>query len=195
MSNRFDGWGGRFIAPITARMNRAAVREAVDRLAPATDAHILVLGFGPGVGIEYLSRQLPQCRIFGIDPSSAMMAASARRNWKAIASGQVRLEQCTADAIPVDEACFDGALAVNTLQLCEPVEDTVRELARVLRPGGRFVSITHAWAAEHHAGTTQKWEGAMVSAFSASHFETIVAARANAENGKAVLLMATRKSV
>ena len=96
--------------------------EAVELLAPSPDARTLVIGFGPGVGIEALVRRTPAGYVLGIDPSSAMMSASQKRLRSAASQGLVELQQTTADRIAAANESFDGAIAVNTLQLCEPID-------------------------------------------------------------------------
>jgi hypothetical protein len=52
------------------------------------------------------------------------------------------ISQCAANS-----ACsFDGAVAVHTLQFLEPLEAAATALAERLRPSGRLVTLTHAWA-------------------------------------------------
>ena len=47
---------------------------------------------------------------------------------------------------------------MNTIQLWAPFRGSVAEVARVLRPAGRFVSYTHEWAIHRNSGmTTGGW--------------------------------------
>ena len=62
---------------------------------------------------------------------------------------------------------FDGVIAVNTLQLCEPIVDTARELARVMKPGAKLISLTHDWAMKRHAATVDTWLAKTEAAFAA----------------------------
>lgn len=51
-------------------------------------------------------------------------------------------------SIPWPDAAFSGVVAVNSMQLWEPLDAALREIARVLAPGGRLVTLTHRWAIE-----------------------------------------------
>ncbi|MEO1064697.1 MAG: class I SAM-dependent methyltransferase [Actinomycetota bacterium] len=151
----FDGPLGRVVGRIMAIRNADAEFEAVARSALAPDAHVLVLGFGPGVGIVEVLRDAPHRRVTAVDPSEAMHRTARRRVTEQLGrASAVMWHLGTADSIPVADACVDGAIAVNALQLCEPLEATFVELARVLGPGASLVSITHPWAIERSTGLT-----------------------------------------
>lgn len=192
MTRLFDGPGGALVGPVMAKANAAAEAEAVALLDPAPSWHVVVLGFGPGVGIAILAKRLTSGFIFGVDPSGAMHKQAARRNRDPITAGRVRLERTGADRIPAPDATFDGAVAVNTLQLCAPFADTARELARVLKPGAAIVSITHDWAAAKTAGSAEAWVAATLTDLAAAGFPEPRAFAAQAENGRAIALVARR---
>lgn len=188
----FDGLSGKLIAPIMARMNAAAEREAVDRLAPQPTDSVLVLGFGPGVGLKALAASLPQGLIVGIDPSKSMYDAATRRCRALINAGRITLHQASALSIPSSDQVFDGAIAVHTLQFCTPHDAFARELARVMKPNARFVSITHGWAPPKHGMEAEQWMSRAAAALSAQGFHDVETGFANAEKETALLVCATR---
>jgi SAM-dependent methyltransferase len=192
MSNLFDGPGAALVGRIMARRNAAAEAEAIDLLAPAPDAHVLVLGFGPGVGVEMLAERLSEGFVLGADPSAVMVRQATHRNRRWIELGRVRLERATADQLCVDEGAFDGAIAVNSLQLCEPIAPTAAMLACALRPGAALVSLTHDWAAEKHAASAEDWLGLTGAALAAAGLGDVRSFRADAEGGRALALIARR---
>ncbi len=144
----FEGVTGRLAGAVMARLNRDMEVAAVDELAPAPGASVLAVGFGPGVGIAELVARLPHGQIAGIDPSATMVSAARQRNRAAFDTGRVRLVQAGVASIPWPDAAFCGVVAVNSMQLWEPMDVALREIARVLAPGGRLVTLTHRWAIE-----------------------------------------------
>jgi len=188
----FEGPLASLTGAIMARANRAAEAEAIDRLDPAPDAAVLVIGYGPGVGVQLLSKRSPGLRILGVDPSPAMLAQASARNQLAVRSGQTRLVCAPADQTPSDDEAFDGAIAVNSLQMCEPIDATAKTLARVLRPGGRFVSLTHDWAGAHHAGSVQGWIDQTIAALTNAGLASARSYRGAAERGRIVVIEAAR---
>jgi SAM-dependent methyltransferase len=175
-----------------ARMNAPAEVEAADRLGPAPDARVLAIGLGPGVGIACLARRLPAGFVLGIDPSAAMVAQAARRNRAAVEAGRVVLRQATLALAELEPASFDGAVAVNTWQLCEPFANHVAILRAALKPGGRFVSLTHDWAAATHAPSPEAWLDTVRAAFEAGGFTILHCSRGRSEKGRILLVAAER---
>jgi ubiquinone/menaquinone biosynthesis C-methylase UbiE len=147
----FEGAAGRVAAAVMARLNRDMERAATAELDPAEDDDVLAVGFGPGVGIHELAGRLPRGCIAGIDPSPTMVDLARRRNREAVRTGQVALFEAAADAIPFPDGAFRGIVAVNSMQLWRPLDGSLREVARVLAPGGALVALTHVWAIEKQA--------------------------------------------
>ncbi len=147
----FDGVTGRIAGALMARLNHDMEVAAIDELAAATGDALLAVGFGPGVGIAELVARQHDGLVAGIDPSATMVAAARRRNRAAVDAGRVRLVQAAASSIPWPDGAFAGVLAVNSMQLWEPLDEALREVRRVLASGGSLVALTHRWAIEKHA--------------------------------------------
>jgi SAM-dependent methyltransferase len=186
----FDGAMGRVVALDMTHRNRDAEFEAVDILDPAPDASVLVLGYGPGIGIEQLSTRLAKGRIVGVDPSRVMHKFASKRCAAAIASGHVRLVVGTIADVAV--ATFDGAIAVNTLQLCDPFPETAAALARLLRPDARLVSLTHDWAMKKDFGSVDAGLALWRAGLEAAGFDSFASYAGRAEKGGAVVMTARR---
>ena len=151
----FEGTVGRLTGTVMARMNRDMELAAVDELALGSGAEVLAVGFGPGVGIAALLERASRVRVRGVDPSASMVEQAGERNRVAVREGRVELAQARAEMVPWPDAAFDAAVAVNSMQLWDPLPAAVRELARVLRPGGVLVAVTHTWAVEKRMATAE----------------------------------------
>lgn len=117
----------------TARVND----HALTLLAPGQGERILELGFGPGRTIRRLAAA--GATVVGVDVARRMVRAAGRRNWRTTRSGAVRLYVGDGTRLPVDDATIDAVLSVHTLYFWLDHTVVARELARVLRPGGRLV--------------------------------------------------------
>lgn len=192
MPNLFEGPIGVLTAKIMAGMNAEAEAEAIDILNPGPSDTLLVIGFGAGVGVGMIASRYPNATIVAVDPSAAMHREASRRNRRAIAAGRARLLRTTADTLACPTSVFDGALGVNSLQMCEPIESTAAELARVMRPGARLVTLTHDWAMARQAGSVENWVQRTGAALCDAGFGEVASFAAKAEKGRSIGLSARR---
>ncbi|MGE5594967.1 MAG: class I SAM-dependent methyltransferase [Hyphomicrobiales bacterium] len=191
MAGPFDGLKGRLAASVMAAMNADMEAAAIRALGPSPDARVLAIGFGPGVGVEKLARRLAQGHVCGVDPSAEMVRAATKRNRRAIAAGRVELTQTTAASLPWPGASFDAAIAVNSLQLWSPLDASLAEVARVLRPGEQLVTLTHRWAAGRR-GAHDAWVADMRAALERHGFTGIETWTGRSRTGATIGIRARR---
>jgi len=82
------------------------------------------------------------CSVVGVDQSPEMLAEGRRRLALAAETQRVRLVEAGAGDLPFEDASFDGLTAAYLLRYLDDLPAGLRELARVLRPGGRLVALT-----------------------------------------------------
>lgn len=185
-TNPFDGPGARVVAKIMASGNQDAEEEAIEVLAPDPGDRIIAIGIGPGVGVRLLAER-GIAHVCGIDPSAAMLSEARKRNRHWIERGVAELVQTTADCLPHAAGTFHGAVAVNSVQLWDPLEASLAEVARVLRPGGRLVALTHDWAIPRSTGRSVEEWFAWAAAIADDHGLGCARTwRANAEKGRSI---------
>lgn len=100
-----------------------------------------VLDMGCGAGLDlslYAQAAGPAGRVYGLDMSTEM-TAKARSNMEAVGAGNVEVLCCPADAIPLPDGSVDLVTANGIFNLSPNKMAVMREVARVLRPGGRIV--------------------------------------------------------
>lgn len=120
-------------------LERRAVGEALDLAQPSPTAVLLDAGTGTGAVLRALATRTDRPRFaVGIDASAAMLARVPRL------PGEWHLRRADLETLPLDDATFDLALAVYVLQVLGPSTraGALGELRRVLRPGGRLVTVT-----------------------------------------------------
>jgi ubiquinone/menaquinone biosynthesis C-methylase UbiE len=197
----FEGLAGRTTAKVMARMNRESEREAVELFSPSPSDRVVALGIGAGVGVDLLAARLSGAahsgdgrgKVVGVDPSATMLAEASRRNRRWIDVGVVELLQATVASLDMENGAFDGAIAVNSIQLWEPLDVSLREVSRVLRPGARLVTLTHDWAIERSTGTdVDGWSERIRMLAEASGFTAPRVWRGQAEDERSVAFAATR---
>jgi arsenite methyltransferase len=114
-------------------------RQVLENLHLAAGEQVLDIGSGPGLLAREMALAVgPTGRVCGIDASPAMVAMAAKR-----CAGQAWAEFRTADAaeLPFPDDCFDAAVSTQVYEYLPDVPATLRELHRVLRPGGRAVVL------------------------------------------------------
>ncbi len=130
---------GRLIAAImereTARVNEDAV--SLLRLRPQDDA--IDVGTGHGRTLGLMAAVADQGLVVGVDHSAVMCARARHNNRGLINKGRVKVERASSDRLPFEAATFDAAVSVHTIYFWDPAAPHLSEIARVLRPGGRFV--------------------------------------------------------
>ncbi|HEX6422116.1 MAG TPA: methyltransferase domain-containing protein [Acidimicrobiales bacterium] len=112
--------------------------EYVEQILPLAARHLAgadrVLDVGCGEGqIARLVVAGGAGRVVGVDASAAQIAEAQRRG------GGVALARASATGLPLRSGWFDAAVASLVLEHIDDVDGVLDEVARVLRPGGRFV--------------------------------------------------------
>jgi ubiquinone/menaquinone biosynthesis C-methylase UbiE len=125
-------------------LNADKERLAVQQLGLKGAEAELELGFGSGVGLRELVRQLPQGSVAGAEPSSAMRAQALAR-FARTDRASVQIRNGSSSRIPWPDNSFDAVVSVNNLQFWRLPED-LSEVARVLQPAGRLSVAVHAWS-------------------------------------------------
>ncbi|MBI2392354.1 MAG: class I SAM-dependent methyltransferase [Deltaproteobacteria bacterium] len=135
-------------SPLGAITERVEERVVFELAGPLQGRRLLDVGTGDGTyAIEAARRG---AEVTGLDVDQAMLAAARARS----ASGGVTLtlREGRAEALPFEDDGFDVVLAVTVLCFAADATTAVREMARVLRPGGRLVlgelGRFSLWAAE-----------------------------------------------
>ncbi|WP_423743386.1 class I SAM-dependent methyltransferase (plasmid) [Haladaptatus sp. SPP-AMP-3] len=127
---------GRLGGRVMSRSKGEFVGWIVDELELDSTERVLEVGFGPGVGIERFAEAVSEGFVAGVDPSAEMLDQARKRNAAAIEAGVVDLRRGSADDVPADDHVFDAAVTMNSMQTWADPMDGLRELHRVLKPGG-----------------------------------------------------------
>jgi len=135
--------------------------EVVDRAALAAGEHVVDIGCGTGPATRLAARRLAGTgRLIGldIDPVRIVLAG------KLAAQEELAIEWLEGSALdlPFDDGTFDAALCCLTLQFLPDRAKGLREIRRVLKPGGRLAASV--WRSVEHCPGYHAFSLAMAEA-------------------------------
>jgi SAM-dependent methyltransferase len=112
--------------------------EYTEQILPLAAEHLAgcdeVLDVGTGEGqVARLALRGGAVRVVGVDPTAAQVVEAARRG------GGAHYLRAGAAALPFAAGRFDAVVACLVFEHIEDVDEAIAEVARVLRPGGRFL--------------------------------------------------------
>jgi SAM-dependent methyltransferase len=116
---------------------------------------VLEVGFGPGVVIQCLSKLATAGHVAGIDQSREMVEQACVRNATPIRRGCVDLRHGSVESLPFDDNSFDKALAINSMQVWPDAITGLREIRRVMKPGGRIALGFTPYSGQPNKGLTE----------------------------------------
>jgi ubiquinone/menaquinone biosynthesis C-methylase UbiE len=123
--------------------------RVVELAAPQAGERLLDAGCGTGLTALRMAARFPGCAVHGIDISPRMIAAARRNADRQVLTVDLRIGDIT--ALPFSDASFDAVitnLMFHHLDL-EEKRRAVLEIARILRPGGRYISAEFGPRAEN----------------------------------------------
>ena len=108
-------------------------------------------------------------RVLGVDNAPTMLEV-ARKNLRALGASNVDLAVGEATRLPLEDASVDAAFANMVLHHAEDPAAMLREMARVVRPGGTVaisdeVAHPYAWMREEHADVWLGFERGQVERY------------------------------
>lgn len=135
--------GGRAARPMAHVLNffnhRSGERAAA-ALGVRPGHRVLEVGLGGGAAIPSTLRALDGVGLLcAVDLSGDMVGLAARRFITAVGDGRLVLVNADALALPLDSGTFDRAFALHSHMYWPAVLAGIRELRRVLVPGGRLL--------------------------------------------------------
>ncbi|WP_227369370.1 methyltransferase domain-containing protein [Halomonas sp. M20] len=144
---------------------QARLGETLWPLLPQAARTVLDLGCGPGHWSARLAAHYPAARVWGLDLAPGMLAEARRRH------GDHASWLCAdATALPLASGSMDLVFSNLALQWCPRPEQALREIRRVLRPGGlalintlgpgTLAEVARAWSEAGRTGGVLAFDGA-----------------------------------
>jgi demethylmenaquinone methyltransferase/2-methoxy-6-polyprenyl-1,4-benzoquinol methylase len=121
----------------------------VSRVEAGPESRVLDVATGTAAVAMALARGFG-CRVVGVDQSAGMLASARARVAAAGLGDRIELVEGRAESLPFDDGSFDALTFTYLLRYVDEPGETLRELARVVRPGGVIASLefgvpSHPW--------------------------------------------------
>jgi ubiquinone/menaquinone biosynthesis C-methylase UbiE len=139
---------------INVAMNNKRIRPIRSRVCADLQGDVVEIGFGTGHNLPYLPDQVTRLR--AVEPSERSVRLAQQR----IADANVPIEIVGLDGqrLPLDDDSADAVLSTWTMCTIPDVNAALKEMARVLRPGGTLHFIEHGRAPEE---SVRRWQDRM----------------------------------
>ena len=113
---------------------------------------VVEIGFGSGTNVPYYPPAVE--RVFAVDPAVVGRKLATKR----LAASSIPVEFIGLDGavIPLADASMDNALSTWTLCTIPNVDEALREIRRVLRPGGRLLFLEHGLSDDPRVARRQR---------------------------------------
>lgn len=146
------------------RMNEshAAMTEwALNKLNLEANDTVLDVGCGGGAALKAMATQIEDGKLYGIDYSDVSIEASEELNDETIRSGKMEIIKASVSDLPFEDAFFDKIITIESYYFWPDFETDMKEIYRVLKPGGRFLLVAEMYLAddidEKHLAMSRKF--------------------------------------
>ena len=136
----FTGRGSRVYDVVMVRLTSRLYQRVVADLAALqfVEGKVLDVGTGPGTLVRQLARSLPGLQVYGIDLSEDMIELARAHARSEQLEERVHFESGDVAHLPYPDQSFDVVVSTISMHHWHELEQPLRELYRVLRPGGRI---------------------------------------------------------
>ena len=131
------GFFGRLSARGMGLGNRGFYKNTARILNLQSNDIFLEIGFGSGIFIKKYASHVS--RISGLDYSEDMIKLASSINKDLIRSGKAEFKQGNASSLPWSDNTFSVVVGIETFFFWPKPEEALKEIFRVLSPGGRLV--------------------------------------------------------
>ncbi len=132
---------GSLLGHVMAWEHRALALWGIDLLDPSEGDSVLDVGCGGGMTVKALAKRTAVGLVVGVDHSEVMVRQAQRRNRRLIDSGRVDVRLADATSLQFGDRRFDAVISIESFQFWRDPVAGLREIRRVLRPGGRLALV------------------------------------------------------
>jgi ubiquinone/menaquinone biosynthesis C-methylase UbiE len=151
------GWLAKFAALGMNRGHEKVWRWGLEYIAIQPDAIILDVGCGGGGAVRILAQAAQHGKVYGVDYSKDVLPTAHWVNRALIKQGRVEIQHGSVSDLPFPDSMFDLATAFETTMFWPSLVSDLREVLRVLKPGGTLLIANEAYADARFAERNARW--------------------------------------
>jgi ubiquinone/menaquinone biosynthesis C-methylase UbiE len=139
------GWLGRLVLRNMNSRHSKVTDWGLSHASIGKQDIILDVGCGGGRTVSKLAAIATEGKVYGIDHSAESVAMAIRTNKQWVDIGRVEVREASVSRLPFSDGAFDVITAVETHFWWPALPTDVREVLRVLKPGGRLIMIAEVY--------------------------------------------------
>jgi ubiquinone/menaquinone biosynthesis C-methylase UbiE len=139
------GWIGRIVLRNMNSRHSSVTDWGLAQLSIASDFKILDVGCGGGRTVGKLAALADYGKVIGLDFSKESVKVASKLNKRYIKEGRVEIVEASVSRIPFAANTFDLATAVETHFWWPDLPADLREVSRILKPGGTLAMIAEVY--------------------------------------------------
>jgi len=151
------GWLAGLAALGMNRGHEKVWRWGLEHIAIQPDAVILDVGCGGGGAVRILAQVASRGKVYGVDYSEDVLRTARRVNRALIKQGRVVIKHGSVSDLPFPGDTFNLATAFETTIFWPSLLDDLREVRRVLKPGGTLLIANEAYKDARFEERNAKW--------------------------------------
>lgn len=134
-------------------MGTRKFQEQREQALASVHGNVLEIGFGTGLNLPHYPKTVTW--LTALDPAIRLQKTVAQRS--AELSFPVQLLHLSAEKLPFEDGRFDCVVSTWTLCTIRDALGALREVQRVLKPGGKFVFLEHGRSDDEKVAKWQDW--------------------------------------
>ena len=148
------GLYSRYIFPrvLQAACGTRPLMRQREKVVPLAEGRVLEVGIGSGLNLPYYDATKVK-KLWGLDPSAELRRIAEKAAHSV--SFDVEFIGLPCEEIPLEDGSIDTVLITYTLCTIPETEPALRELGRVLKPGGELVFCEHGVAPDE---SVRRWQ-------------------------------------
>jgi ubiquinone/menaquinone biosynthesis C-methylase UbiE len=121
------------------------------------DDIILDIGCGGGKTVNKLAKIAEKGKVYGIDFSDTAIKFSSRLNRHNINLGKVNIQKASVSLLPFPDNFFNIVTAIETYFFWPDLENDMKEVLRVIKPGGKLLIVSEAYKNSENGKSINRW--------------------------------------